>query len=470
MRVFSFIEECGELIPVEVEVALWPGLPVIHFLGLADHHLKESALRIKSAIKASGYQFPVAQQIMVNLRPTHLKKSSRGIELAVAAAYLWESGQVAAPLIDQSFFVYGELTLFGDVAIPDDIRRIQGDHLTVLTGPSQGGSFPFSRWTVKNLRALGQPELISAEPRPHAIQRPSLQLLFHQVEAELLAILATGGHHVLLAGPQGSGKSTLARALLALLPEPSQKEMDLIHKLNPEETWRPLIDPHHSTPRMSMLGGGSSPLPGEIARAHRGLLLLDEFLEFDPHVLESLREPFEQGQLRIARLKEVKTYPAQSQIVGTTNLCPCGIYVPGEPRTERCRYSLKKCRSYAERLSGPLLDRFHVVHFTAKAAERNITADEILARVENGHAFRRARGQTQLNRSLTEKDILPLLDSGARALGASAQRLSQRRQLATLRVARSLADLERASHVNLRHLDRAAQWTITPFDQLSRWD
>lgn len=473
MRVFSFIEEKKNLIPVEVELALWPGLPTIHFLGQADAHLKEASLRIKSAIKAAGFDFPVAQQIVVNLRPTHLRKSSRGIELAVAAAYLWMTGQVQPPVLDSDFSIYGELSLFGEVTAPEDLVYLkENSSLTVLTGEFAGmGERPvgFRRWVAKDLRALTKPEHRPANFVQERAERPALPgLSFTEHEAQLLEILALGGHHVLLAGPAGSGKSTLARALQALMSEPNPAELDEIRKLNPDYKWRPMIEPHHSTPRMAMIGGASPPLPGEIARAHRGLLLLDEFLEFDRHVLESLREPFEQGLLRVGRLGGVETFQANSQIVATTNLCPCGRFMPGEMPAPRCRFTIGRCRSYSARLSGPLLDRFHLVYFPKREnRRRDVELASILANVEKTRGF---RSSVKLNRELKYEELVALAHPSAIEIGLSQRQSSQRRTLATLRVARSIADLRGSEKIKIEDMDQALEWAITPFDQLERWD
>lgn len=472
MRVYSFIEERNRLIPVEVEVALWPGLPTIQFLGRADAHLKESASRIKSAIKASGFQFPTSQQIVVNLRPTHWPKSSQGIELAVAAAYLWMSGQLPeAPKVEK-LFVYGELTLFGDVIAPKDLRLLNSEEeCQVLTGkPAEAGLFSFPRWVIGNLRSLGEPMWEPGEDSGARWERPALgELMFDPGEARLLQLLALGGYHVLFAGPAGSGKSTLARVLHALMAVPTPEEDREIQRLNPGATWRPFVEPHHSTPRMAMIGGGAKPLPGEIARAHRGLLLLDELLEFDRLVLESLREPFERSYLRIGRLGGVEHFPVSAQIVGTTNLCPCGDYLPGDVYRKRCRYSLVRCRSYQQRLSGPLLDRFHLLVLAGRPRSRTLSFDSVLSVVEEARA-RRKINLASLYREATEKELMAVSDATVQSVGISSQVLSQRRILATLRVAKGLADLNGKERITMEEIDEAMKWTLHSFHRLELWD
>ena len=158
MLVQSFIRDGQKLQPVEVELTMWPGLPGIHFLGLPDQHLKESALRIKSAIKHQGFKFPSSQQILVNLRPSYLKKNSRGLELAVAAAYLWETEQVAKPIMDSKSFIYGELSLLGEVMAPADLKTDwHNDESVVWSGAMEG--LNFKSFQIKKLQDLKNPNL-----------------------------------------------------------------------------------------------------------------------------------------------------------------------------------------------------------------------------------------------------------------------------------------------------------------------
>lgn len=502
MRVNSFIQDRGEFRPVEVELALWPGLPTIQFLGRADAHLKESALRIKSAIKAAGFEFPVAQQIIVNLRPTYIQKSSRGLELAVACGYLWMTGQLEAPKIDGSLFVYGELSLFGEVGAPSDLGRINIEEtFCILTGRADAQAshansdlaatskasqaLSFDLLQVFHLSSLGSPNFVPKSTHSFSHTRPVQfdDLVFSSAEAELLCLLAVGGHHALLAGPAGGGKSTLARVVSALLPPPQERELKTVNRLNPELNWWPVIEPHHSTPRMAMIGGGSWPRPGEVARAHLGILILDELLEFDRHVIESLREPFETGRLRVGRLAGVETFDAEIQILATTNLCPCGKYVPGRVNFERCRFTLKKCRSYSERLSGPLLDRFQIVYFVESRSKREVTFQQILERVAKGRERSRARvlaaakgnpnGRTQhraLNRVLTDRELKNCLSCEAAVIGMDRPFRTERRRLATLRVAWTLANLDDSDCIEIEHVSRAVKWTNEPFDRMERWD
>lgn len=485
MKVKSFYFEDHILKPLELELVLWPGLPVIQFVGQADQALKESALRIKSAIKASGFDFPIAQQILVNLKPTHVKKSSRGLELAVALAYLWATEQIA-DLDNEDVFVYGELGLSGQVEEPADLRRAPLLPIeVVITGEAvQDSGYGFSRRVVRHLSELSEASLgftaVPAKAELAIRTRPQWQghEFVSDVEARLLEIVGVGGHHILLAGPSGAGKSALAKAFYQMLPEISPEEErelilfedDGVSGGTSVDRWRPLIEPHHSTPKMAMIGGGSSPRPGEIARAHRGILILDELLEFESEVLESLRGPFETGDLRVGRLTGVRSFKADCLIVGTTNLCPCGDMVPGSRQNSRCRFSLKRCQSYSERLSGPLLDRFQILHYPSrKTAERRIAVDDILERVLKVQEMQKQRGDLVPHRRALGLELWKTVDPSVQKLGFTSQPLTERRRLSALRVARSLADLEGQEKIGLEHFNEAMAWSVEPFHRLNRW-
>jgi magnesium chelatase family protein len=480
MKVLSFISEKNRLVPVEVELSLWPGLPGIQFLGLPDQHLKESALRIKSAIKSQGFEYPKARQILVNLRPSHLKKNSRGIELAVAAALLWETKQLPKPLMDQQFFIYGELNLSGEVFEPEDLMdQASMQNMVVLTGQSRGRLKAYRRMVINSLADLISPKELASASISYPLARPALPEDFRlsRDQAVALEVAAVGGHSLLLAGPAGSGKSTLAKSLHQMLPIPQAQEwieiVGIQKNFGVEVSWRPLVKPHHSTPRISMIGGGSIPLAGEISRAHGGVLLLDEFLEFPSSVQEALREPFEDGSIRVARGGRVEEFPAGGLIVGTTNLCPCGEKIPGERERTTCRFSRLRCNSYSQRLSGPLLDRFQLLIFL-KALERpSVPWPLVQHRIDKASEFRRLRKEKYEELGLNLSQEAAKIDGRLEPVGLAQLRAlggSERRRIATLCVARTLADLRGVYEVSLQDLDQALHWTQRNFEKMRRWD
>ncbi len=469
----SFIREKNEMIPVEVELSLWPGLPSIQFLGLPDQHVKESAARIKSAIRASGFEFPVAQQILVNLRPSHLKKTSRGLDLAVAVAFLWESEQVSRPLESKDYFVYGELSLSGLVIEPEDIYDLESSEaLVILTGSPEAPSsnykgFKFRRKRIEALSEIGHPqEVLPDNQNPKKI-RPSLfkDFLFSQEQANILKLVGLGEHSILLAGAAGSGKSTVAAALGEVLVEPDPgefQETQKVHKKYGQSLdWRPIVKPHHTTSVIAMVGGGSIPFAGEISRAHGGVLILDELLEYSPKVQEALREPFEDGKMRVFRNGQLREYPAKALIVGTTNLCPCGKWTPRNHRKYFCQWSRQKCEGYRQKLSGPLLDRFEILYYMDKAAQSVVTRQEIIDHIEQAQMFNQ-KNHISVEWSRVEANLSPDL----KIILQEDRLRSQRRKRAILRVARSLASLDQSLIIQLKHLQNALEICLESFENL----
>lgn len=480
MKIYSLIHENNRLIPTEVELSFQPGLPQIQFLGLPDQGIRESIHRIKSAIRSQGFEFPKAQQILVNLRPSYVKKSSRGLELAVAAGILWATEQIKKPEAGEAL-VYGELSLSGEVYEPEDLAAdFEGFRdLPVYTGQGLLKNVEFARTTFYQLRDLGTPEFIPAVAKKFAIARPELGLDFYfpPRQAEILKLVALGEHSILLAGPSGSGKSTIAKTLLSLLQSPTSEQMSLIVRNQREfkdevPTWRPLVHPHHSTSPLGLIGGGAPPFKGEIARAHQGVLILDELLEFHPRAQEALREPMEEFRIRIRRGRYIDEQEADAIVVATTNLCPCGDWVP-QARV-MCGRSLKKCQSYVERLSGPLVDRFQIAFFTKKREEGDkVLGSEILQDLEAVRAFREEvaisdpRFRNVAGKWTWEELIADLPHFYLEQLFPK-ELSSRRRELSTLRVARSIADLQRNVKLLPGHIEEALKFTYSPFEALKR--
>jgi magnesium chelatase family protein len=455
MKVKSLALEGTKLRPVEVELILIPGLPQIHFLGLPDQIIRESIHRIKSAIRSQGFEFPKTKQIMVNVRPQHVKKSSRGLELAVAAALLWETGQLPRPLEQDDYFVYGELGLSGEVYEPEDLKDFEASETTtVLTGKSSEPMF-FKRQCAENLQNLVQPVFKPVDVENFKPERPTmgLDMKFPKSQAKLLEVLALGEYHTMLAGPSGSGKSTLARALISFLEEPAKKDL-----IKTRSRWRPLMAPHHSISALSLVGGGVPPKPGEITKAHGGLLVMDELLEFSPASQEALREPLEEGLVRVTRGLRSETFSSRFQLVATTNLCPCGQWVPG--KDIGCRFSRGKCTSYQQKLSGPFLDRFDILYFTKKTdKEEQRTGYEILKRLEDVRAWRKTLGDLKPADRFDEflrNNIWPKEFS------------SRRRQSAAFRVSLTIADLNKSEMVTPHHVNEALSLSVQPFEKLVR--
>lgn len=386
MRVFSFFECAGQLEPVEVELRLLPGLPQLKVIGLPDAHLRECGLRIKAALTSQGYQWPRGHQVIVNLRPTHLKKASRGVELAIAGAFVWETSQAQCRWnsVDNEIFLYGEVGLTGEVRCPEDIETVPDGRILFLGQRKEAVAGRY--FEISRLADLRDDLVIRDLKRQNQWTRPQPpELNFSPAVARMFKILALSEASALLAGPHGSGKSTFAHALHSCLADPPPDLWEASRRLYAKEgrklLWRPFVNPHHTIPTLSMIGGGYPLFPGEIAKAHGGLLVLDELLQFHKNALEALREPVEAGELRVTRKGQTRVWPASFQLLATTNLCPCGKLSPAW--RGGCSLALYKCRATWERLSGPMLDRFDILAFThewnsgEKSVELKAIAEEL---------------------------------------------------------------------------------------------
>jgi magnesium chelatase family protein len=474
MRVYSLVRSHISLAPLEVELTLVPGLPQIQILGLPDAAIRESAARIKSALRAQQFKFPKSQQVLVNLKPSHLKKTSRGLDLAIAAALLFETRQVRVPEKLETYFFYGELSLVGEIGAPDDMGDFvaEKEAATMVTG--RGSSMEMPTIEISSLRDLQRP---LPAPQTHLKSRPRrpplAPLHFSTQAARLMMVVAAGEHSALLAGPPGSGKSTWAQHLHEVLAEPEWHQFRLSRQIaryfHTELTWRPTVAPHHSTTALAMIGGGVPISPGQITRAHGGVLILDELSEFSRVVHEALREPLETGRISVVRSGGSCDFPADILLVGTTNLCSCGKFIP-KPSSD-CLCPQRRREEYVRRLSGPLLDRFQLLVWTddwglSTLNQGGVTLAEIGERAQRARAFAQAsRGQMSCNGKLGNEfmqTLEPFVLNHLLPQGA----VSRRRLLACARVARTLADLEMSSQMKPKHWQRALEWTVQTFAAL----
>ncbi|MBX3023255.1 MAG: ATP-binding protein [Bdellovibrionales bacterium] len=446
----------------EVEVKLLPGIPQLHVVGLPDASMRECGIKLKSALRSCGFAWPQGHQIVVNLRPSYLRKHSSGVDLAVALGVLALTNQLSKALHTElkKSVVYGEIALNGRVFAPNDIARaLRATGGRVLLTGKVEEKIRDGRWSeLSDLHAIEvQRHRRVFDWQKHWIEPSVSDVTMHESAALALALAVHMNLNVLVAGPQGSGKTTWARALYSLTPPPELSLMlelaDMFGDEVLEKRWRPLEQPHHSTTPQAMIGGGNPILPGVISRAHGGLLIMDEFLEFPSNVLESLREPMESGVVEIARQGVRQRWPARFQLVATTNLCLCGRLKP--EGAVSCGYSLIRCRSVCMRLSGPLMDRFDLLLFShewLKRQGRKVSSAEVKSWIERMRRFAATRGTEPTK----EPDWLGDLE------------LSHRRTRSLLRVARGLADLEGSVRVLDSHLQRASKLVITPMETLKR--
>ncbi len=370
--------------PVRVEVHVGAGLPAFHIVGLPDAGVRESRERVRAAIVSSGFEFP-AGRVTVNLAPADLPKESGRFDLAIALGVLLASGQVQdeqgkPPVADGMVFV-GELSLTGavaDVAAPLalalGVARRQPGVMLAMPQACAGLAAWVPGLDVRAVGTLaqavahlaGRERLARAQPAEMARQTappPCLsEVRGQRMARRVLEVAAAGGHSLLMCGPPGVGKSMLAQRLPGLLPplSPEQAlEQAAIAALKAGHAAMlaeqpPFRSPHHSCSLPALVGGGAYPRPGEISLAHHGILFLDELPQFQPKVLESLREPLETGEVTVARAQHTHRFPAAFQLVAAMNPCPCGWLGHGQ---KACRCTPDRVQAYLGRISGPLLDR-----------------------------------------------------------------------------------------------------------------
>lgn len=477
MAIYSFMRKGIDLEKIEIDISLVPGLPAFHLIGLPDASIKESILRVKSALRHQGYRLPQKDQVIINLKPAYEKKSSQGLDLAIAAAYLIQTGQLEQATVSDArdLYFYGELTLNGEVRTPADLQLLEDSpaNSKIITGETEN-KLGFFHGCVKTLADLinvrWQEGLWQSDDSPSALIDKFKDFEFSEKAAETMTIVASGEHNTFIAGPAGTGKTTFTEAVHTLLRTailPEKKKIAKIAKITGKEVvGRPFISPHHSSTEIALLGGGIPPQPGEITRAQHGMLVLDEFLEFSSYVKESLREPIEKHEITINRAANKVTFPADFLLVATSNLCPCGEYVPN--CETKCGFYSSYCKSYYKKLSGPLMDRFEIITFSHDWKSKEKTSVyNMKEKVMRAQDFAlRTRGQNKMNSRLTLAECEQLVTPFVRKNLLPEVPQSHRRMLAFLRVARTIADLECSEAITGQHLNRAKSLTIQPFREL----
>lgn len=472
---------------VMVEVHLSQGLPAVTMVGLPEAAVRESKDRVRSAIINSGFQFP-NRRLTINLAPADLPKDGARLDLPIAIGILAASGQIDETVLAQYEFI-GELALNGDLrGIAGALavsRALKADQRTLIV-PKDNADEAVKVEGVRVLQAdtlkavcqhlMNEQQLSQAEHKA-SYQSANYMLDLADVKGQhqarrALEIAAAGGHSLLFCGSPGTGKTLMASRLPTILPplnDHEALEVASIYSIaNSDYDYgtRPFRQVHHTTSAVALVGGGSSPKPGEITLANRGVLFLDEIPEFDRKVLEVLRQPIENKEIVISRANSQVRFPANFQLVAAMNPCPCGYY--GD-KSGRCQCRPEQIKRYQEKLSGPLLDRIDL-HITVPAlpasdlqsAQRGESSAVVRERVIQAYQRQQAR-QGKANNELSPSELdqfAPLGDAESRILAMAQSRLnlSARGYHRVLRVARTIADLAGSDNIQTPHLTEALSY------------